>query len=1006
MISGTPSQSGFFDFVVHITDAAGRGTDRGYSIKIGPSLHERDRLLKQFMLQRKHSLFGQCAINRVFVPCMLCVMLLPQLVRATDAFYINNGTVTFPPQIDATNFINNGTFDIFTTIPFDTSNTQNFTNNGSMFGTVGFRFDNAPSISGLRKFAANFENRLTGTIAAQDSEVLLIGTNGNSSTGQILGPSYLFVYSTNVVNQGTLEAGAEGLLRLVGTNVDLSRSGIEISPIPAVGSFNGFNTNFFIPDVAIYDYYWGQSNEVSDSSSIISGNSVASPPTPVQGAFLPLQVIRLPNPVGAYYTNTTAFTNISVTNISGMTSMTNLPLTNIIQAVFVGLPAGNSVDWGVRFFNSTDFQNPFKTVTVKVSVSSTNLVFFTPDVASLYLVDTLASETNRLFYTNATARGQRPQNYRLQRLEPQQYANGFTSPNAVPPIPPDLLYKADYTNRIVTNEFATYAAFVDNIASRPPAIPAGTVTNLPGRVEIRADSLDISRTRFRAEGLLDIQTRHLVSSTNTVVDCENLSYTLGSTNGNLKIQNLAKDSVARLKGYCYVWSGLWTNQEVMVIPNYDTNRTLVPITNTVEVRIYAMIFDGSQLLTQLPVTVNTLITHSTDVVINDNMTVVQSLLIDGESLTINGNLTLSSTFFIDTSGNLVTVSLDDWLGTNAPNLRLFTNNGTITIPSEAHFGDDLPTPYLAFVNNGLISAFGQTIKSVYCRITGQNSASGEIALTAQAASFEGGSLSAGGDVRLFGNDIKFTQSTIQTGSRLDLVVTNSLSDAGGSSGNSFSCSDGFRLLIKPSTGDLLGTSINTIAPPFAEVDHVWAANDLGPNAAGFQNNTALGRLVLTPGNFESLFPPLFFFAGTGGNNAIYVDLLDLSNLADYQNEIQINSDLVIYFAAANLSFTPPPTNGVPQQPEEFLDGQFNGHLRWVRGFSGPNSSVPVVINGTSVLVNRGLRNSLIIDSDGDGIPNGLDPYPFDTPMLTKLQLAKQPQLTAVLSWNAIAGKVH
>jgi hypothetical protein len=36
MISGTPSQSGFFDFVVHITDAAGRGTDRGYSIKIGP----------------------------------------------------------------------------------------------------------------------------------------------------------------------------------------------------------------------------------------------------------------------------------------------------------------------------------------------------------------------------------------------------------------------------------------------------------------------------------------------------------------------------------------------------------------------------------------------------------------------------------------------------------------------------------------------------------------------------------------------------------------------------------------------------------------------------------------------------------------------------------------------------------------------------------------------------------------------------------------------------------
>jgi len=36
VISGTPSQSGFFDFVIHITDGLGRTTDRAYSIKVNP----------------------------------------------------------------------------------------------------------------------------------------------------------------------------------------------------------------------------------------------------------------------------------------------------------------------------------------------------------------------------------------------------------------------------------------------------------------------------------------------------------------------------------------------------------------------------------------------------------------------------------------------------------------------------------------------------------------------------------------------------------------------------------------------------------------------------------------------------------------------------------------------------------------------------------------------------------------------------------------------------------
>src|SRR5439155_16539363 len=153
-------------------------------------------------------------------------------------------------------------------------------------------------------------------------------------------------------------------------------------------------------------------------------------------------------------------------------------------------------------------------------------------------------------------------------------------------------------------------------------------------------SLDISRTRFRGDGLVNIQARHLVSSSNALVDCENLSYTLGSTNGNLKIQSLTQDSVSRFTGTNFVWSGLWTNQEILLFTNYDTNMPPMPnvISNVTETRIYAMLFDVSQMLTEVPVVVNALVTHSTNVVLNDKMTIVQSLLIDGQSFTLNGGM--------------------------------------------------------------------------------------------------------------------------------------------------------------------------------------------------------------------------------------------------------------------------------------------------------------------------------------------------------------------------------
>ncbi len=954
-------------------------------------------------------------MKRLLISGLLSLMLCPPMGWATDATYINNGNITFPIAIDATNVINNGSFNLSTTLPYDTSNTRNFTNNGTMIGSVGFQFDNAPANTGTRKPSANFVNRLAGTITA---------------AGGGTAPSYLMVSATNIINQGVLTAGGAGLLRLAGSDVNLSRSGVQIQPLFPQGSVNGYNTNWFTPDVAIYDQYWGQTNQTSDSSAIIQVGggitNVTSPWSAVNYALFSRFIsisgyerVGLVNPYGAFYTNTLAFTNLSLTNMGGFVTTTKVPATNIVQAVFVGVPAGNNISVGVRFYPGRSGEGiGFQTVTVGLTDISTNVVSASPELASLYLVDTLASKTNRGLYTNFTSIfAFRPQNYLLERSVPLEYSYGLSG-NAR--FASDLLYKTNFASAVVTNDYAAYSAFVDNIASRPPNIPAGTVTNLPGRVEILADSLDMTRVRLRANGLLNIQARHLIGSSNAVVDCENLSYTLGSmTNDNLTIQNLAQESVARLKGTNFVWSGVWTNYMTDVYPNnYNTNTspaTRVPITNVVEFRIYAMILDAGSLLTQVPVIVNALVTHSTNVVVNDKMTVVQSFLIgggtngDGQSFTLNGGITFSNTFFTDTMGNKVLVSLENWIGTNAPNLKFFTNNGTLRIPNEAHFGDDRPIPYAAFVNHGTINAYGQYINSDYCELGGNNATAAAFTLITRSGKVEGGTVATGSDIYFYADVLKFNQATLQTGSRLDLTVTNSLFDSGGGAGNSFSCSAGFRLLLKPPTGDLLGTAFNTIAPPFAEVDHVWAGTNRGPSKTGFLNNTALGTLRLTPGNFEALFPPLFFFAGTGGTgvtNGLYVDNLDLSQLLDYQNELQIETNLVIYYAAAKLGFTPPLTNGVSQLPEEYLDGQFGGRLRWVRDFAGPGSSVAVVSNGVSILVNRALRNSLIIDSNGNGIPNGLEFFPFDNALVAQLAVTKQPALTAAVSWNAVAQKVY
>jgi hypothetical protein len=226
-----------------------------------------------------------------------------------------------------------------------------------------------------------------------------------------------------------------------------------------------------------------------------------------------------------------------------------------------------------------------------------------------------------------------------------------------------------------------------------------------------------------------------------------------------------------------------------------------------------------------------------------------------------------------------------------------------------------------------------------------------------------------------------------------------LTDTGDPGSNFWLVRRGFNLNSRP-TGSLLGTTVRTVVPRFRAVDHTWAAEDRGPNANGFDNNLALGRLILD-GDRDSLLR----FHGLQPGSALYVGFLELTNsvLGAFTNSVlaealSVDTNLVIYFADANV----PPDQLNGSLPD---DAAPEGRLRWVPDFDGGFAlvNVPSRSSGGIVQMSRRLRESLIVDSDSDGIMNGIDDFPLDADALALLAQRTSGGASAgalKLSWTA------
>ena len=170
-------------------------------------------------------------------------------------------------------------------------------------------------------------------------------------------------------------------------------------------------------------------------------------------------------------------------------------------------------------------------------------------------------------------------------------------------------------------------------------------------------------------------------------------------------------------------------------------------------------------------------------------------------------------------------------------------------------------------------------------------------------------------------------------------------------------------------------------------------------AAGYNNNAALGRLILSGGAPSSFY----FTSPSGTNNALYVDYLEFRN---YMTNFDSGGNLAnLYFGPGmKIYYAQLIINGVSWA--ERLNGKNGGGLNWVPAYAGAFSSTNVVYSdGTTNRLNTALVTSCTIDSNNNGIPNCTDPNPV--PVLSPASLAltvtftNTPQRAVELSWNSV-----
>ena len=1030
--------------------------------------------------------------------CVLLVLSLARLSPAADALYQNDGivnyplNVSFPPVIDATNFVNNNSFTInFTTVsasPFyETSDTINYTNNGLMVANTGFDFDTQSTSTGLRTMAGSFNN--PGTI--------FCGSDTDTGAFLFLGLGQFLVNATNIVNSGTVDVGVNGLMQFTGQNVDLSRSTLNEEGATAntfgSGDF-GLNTNF-----------WDPGSELG--------------PNFAQSAFffVPPFILNL--------TNSTAYIDQQGLGTSNV----------IIRAVFLQDTSGSNVSHNV-YFNTANLGLGSGDVTIEWIGSYEDALTGNTFSNYLYLND------DYLFGAST--------NVALANGYPDNFTFTESSTPRLPITPAPAGFLSVFPSGSISNsyDFANVDLISTTVSTN--SIANHSITNLPGRIQISAaKELNLGLAQITGPNYLSVQsTNQFDGSPGALIQSPYSDMNLGVTNGFLTISNLLVPLIPNWSGQVQAWSTRWlvVGGSVTNISGGVTN-VIAGVTNDFRVLIV-----GSQVNPTTLAQVQDMILHGTNsIVISDALNVIRTFSADAQNLTLTTNGPGQGATSLDGELNLNAAPI--FWQSSLPNLRNLTNNGAIRTLNQANFGNPLVVnvtpgvsaaaatgtlsqsgsanvavndkvtigsrqytfvntlnngtanqikigltfdasignfiaainhaagsgtkyssattvntqvtagvlashaftvtaiaagtagnsiattttsshltwnghatltggvdfvagstnvvsfPYDTFINNGLLSDQASIIYADDFVNSGTiTNGPGAFTLQSQTAVLTNGLINAGADISITADSLVVSNSMLQAGRSLTLQVTGLLTDTGPSptNGNFWSVggttSVGLNLLVKPSAGDLLGTTITNIALASAKnVINTWAATNFGVSVDGYTNNAAVGRLILDALGASSKFT----FNGIGTNNALYVDYLELRDFATNRDvngdptALTNNPGLIIYYAQAVQ-------NGVSVADK--LNHKNNDHLRWVPAYSGFFSSTNLVFGGATNAVNAALAQSTTIDSDGDGILNANDSSPvfMASEESFTLTLTNVPPLAVQLQWVTIPGATN
>lgn len=923
------------------------------------------------------------------------------------------------------NFSNiTSTADVLATpLPFATRDTRYFTNSGTMLGVPGFRFDTATATT--RFSALDVVNQ--GTVIGEDIAAIpdFFDTVGSMATTAIPQysqptPSQVLIFATNVVNDGEIGVGNAGLLEIVakdftnaygslaagGVNTGgssslvISEEGLEgeTDPLDTTGwSFDYIDNieGYFVNPPYVYDLIWGTTN-----GGMLRVDELALPETPpimlgfrglfgitglggsevggALGDYASYVYTFNSDPTNVYYEIVLVNTNFADTNISANVEFSD--------DLFASIPVANFGD-GI----------PPVSV-VQYSVATADVL--TGDIVTnaIYLIDSGSELTNVVLLDNASTANNydRPMCFEVTTATPPEWSEGFSVPQS--PFNPGVIYSpGSFVNKSVPFIAGEYGVQIGrnpetldgsfnasasedingtNIVGLEDELLLGggvvlpDPTNEAARIEITAGQADLTSARIRAEGIVMLNISNLIGAASGASDWGMTDARIGMTNGNLVLANLFPTNFQRVRGDLYAWSATWQNVFTNAVTTNNFHMHVLVVDQALRGNFQASIR-------------NLTLTGSKTVNIQNNLTVINQALFDTTNLVLNANVTLTQG-----AGNLYP--------TNVPKLRtLFINaNASLAVDGVLDIGYSLTQGQTGpakrkyavsnIVNLGIITATAPLFQSEFFTNDGIILADDGGSLAINAGQLTLGSLgvfstnyiAADANITLSANSIEATNSAILAGlstpGALILDVTGNLSD--GVSGapsvtpmlvNYWQVSDGFDLLAKPTTGDLFGTVIVTMANSNVLADHVWAGIDMGASPAGYNNNVVIGRLVLD----RLASSATLRFSGAGTKNAMYVDYLELTNYSysDYRNGLIIDPNIKIYFANANAD------------PFKLMDVYPNG-LIWVSNFFGPNSTAAVpYLNSTNIcLMNAALATSP--DIGFFGVPNAYNqPYVLNDP---------------------------